>query len=109
MTRPFEAKIYCGLRIGYSEQQHTVQNAEDICQRYVDDIGWCVTVTPTRYIYKNGNEDGVIVGVIYYPRFPLCDIDLTKMTLQLADLLRRELGQHRVSVYFNNKVLMLED
>ena len=107
MTKPFEAKIYCGLREEYSDSEHTVEEAEKICQGYVNDIGWCVTVVPTRFIYKDGNEDGVIVGVIYYPRFPLSNNELIKRTIELAKMLKDGLCQIRVSVVFNNEVKMI--
>lgn len=32
--------------------------------------GLCVTVTPTNYIYTFGEESGVEIGIINYPRFP---------------------------------------
>ncbi len=48
-------------------------NAEDIqdeCRDYADEIGFCVTVTATTYVFRNGEEDGWIIGLINYPRFP---------------------------------------
>jgi hypothetical protein len=50
-----------------------VKNA---CRTFCDDeaktfgSGLCVTVTPTSYIYTGGEAEGVIVGLINYPRFP---------------------------------------
>ena len=41
-----------------------------ICRDFCDKEGLCVTVTPTTYVYTNGQEEGVIVGLINYPRFP---------------------------------------
>ena len=42
---------------------------EQICREYVMK-GGCVTVTPTNYIYTMGEESGVEIGMINYPRFP---------------------------------------
>lgn len=47
-----------------------VRDAERICRAYCAEIGLCVTVTPTNYIYTGGSQSGVIVGLINYPRFP---------------------------------------
>jgi hypothetical protein len=47
-----------------------VQSAETICRAYCNEVGLCVTVTPTNYIYTGGSQSGVIVGLINYPRFP---------------------------------------
>lgn len=44
--------------------------AERICRTYCSAVGQCVTVTPTTYVYKFGQEAGFIVGLINYPRFP---------------------------------------
>lgn len=51
---------------------------EQICQTYCDAVGLCVTITPTKYVYKNGCEDGVTIGLINYPRFPTELSTLTK-------------------------------
>lgn len=42
--------------------------ARDLCRAFCDEEGLCVTVTPTTYVYTGGEEDGVIVGLINYPR-----------------------------------------
>lgn len=47
-----------------------VFEAETICLAYCDEVGLCVTVTETHYCYTGGEEAGVIVGLINYPRFP---------------------------------------
>lgn len=41
-----------------------------LCQLHCDENPWCVTVTPTAYVYTGGMEAGVVVGLINYPRFP---------------------------------------
>ena len=104
MSRPFEAKIYCG-----SNWRNLFEQVEEICQKYVNKTKWCVSVTKTRYIYPNGAEDGVIVGIIYYPRFPLNNFILKKRTLELATCLMKELNQKRVTIMFNDSVKMLEN
>jgi hypothetical protein len=44
--------------------------AETICLDYCDVIGLCVTATETTFCFTGGEEAGVIVGLINYPRFP---------------------------------------
>lgn len=39
-------------------------------RQYCYDTGFCVTVTPTSFIYTGGEEEGLRVGVVNYPRFP---------------------------------------
>jgi len=33
-----------------------IAKAREACRRFCDDIGFCVTLTPTEYIYRNGQE-----------------------------------------------------
>lgn len=40
------------------------------CRDYCYQIGLCVTVTPTSYIYTGGEESGAIIELINYARFP---------------------------------------
>lgn len=48
-----------------------LQQCKNACREYCDKHGFCVTVTPTDYVYTGGEESGVIVGLINYPRFPV--------------------------------------
>ena len=43
---------------------------KQICREHCMKIGLCVTITPTTYIYTGGEENGAIVGLINYPKFP---------------------------------------
>lgn len=67
--------------------------AEQICRAYCDEIGLCVTVTPTHYIYKDGQEQGVVVGLINYPRFPSEPSAIWDKAERLAMLLKVGLEQ----------------
>lgn len=69
------------------------ERAKDICQRYCSDVGLCVTVTPTSYVYKYGREEGFIAELINYPRFPETQASLSGLAMTLADLLLYELDQ----------------
>jgi hypothetical protein len=55
------------------------QSCREFCMR-----GLCVTVTPTNYIYKGGQESGAIVGLVNYPRFPATPISLWSQAEQLG-------------------------
>lgn len=46
------------------------EQAREALQDYVDDVGLCVTVTPTEFVYTGGCEPGIVVGLVNYPRFP---------------------------------------
>lgn len=72
--------------------------AERICRRYCMDVGLCVTVTPTRFIYTGAAEDGVCVRLVNYPRFPVDPDNIRFMADNLADALRNGLSQWSVMI-----------
>lgn len=74
------------------------EKALDTCRSYCDEVGQCVTVTPTSYIYTKGEEAGVMVGFINYPRFPSDQVRIEAKATELAMLLKDALGQESFSV-----------
>ena len=77
--------------------------AKEICRAYCFEIGLCVTVEPVDYIYTGGEEAGVRVGLINYPRFPCDEFALRLKAGNLADLLMEGLHQHSYSVVGPNE------
>lgn len=74
-----------------------VNEAKRVCRRFCSK-GLCVTIEPTTYIYTGGEEAGVRVGLINYPKFPSSQEKLTETALELAECLRTELFQDSYSV-----------
>lgn len=72
--------------------------ARELCREYCDETGFCVTLTPTSYIYTGGEELGFIVGLINYPRFPTTPPDIANRAAALADRLRIGLGQESYTI-----------
>lgn len=72
--------------------------AQKILQKYCDEVGYCVTLRTVQYIYKDGNDHGLSVGLINYPRFPSDPITLTNKAIEIAELLRVGLKQESYSV-----------
>lgn len=113
----FEAKIYVGLRKRYTETLCKPIQVWNICQ-YAVAKGWCLTYTPTEFIYTPtyttgsnccaGSEPGYIIGAINYPRFPVEVALLKERVLDLARMLLVELDQTRISVVFTDETVMLE-
>ena len=68
------------------------------CRDFCDEVGLCVTVSPTRYVYTGGEEDGVVVGFINYPRFPDELPRIEQKAVELGMKLRDELQQESFSV-----------
>ena len=85
--RSYNVQIWVGLRIGYSNEFHTLDDVRAICDAYISEINDCITITPTEYRYVNGWENGVVIGLIQYPRFPRKVRDIKKMAMLLANKL----------------------
>ena len=103
----YTVNIYVGMREGYSDKITDIKLAEQICQEYCDEIGYCITVTPTKFIYKVGFEPGCIIGLINYPRFPEEKERIKHHAFSLAKLLKKEYKQNRVSIVCSDKTYMI--
>ena len=103
----YTATIYVGLKNRDTDVVHDLGLIEGICQKYCDEVGLCVTVTPTRFIYTNGNETGAAIGLINYPRFPDEPENIKAKALDLAELLLIACQQYKVSIIFPDETIML--
>lgn len=106
-VKTYWAKIYVGTSQRRSPPQYEDERIYNTCSNYVDRVGLCVTVTKTDFIYTYGIEAGYVVGLINYPRFPSTPQKIRKHAVALAKLLKKELGQKRVSIVFPDDTIML--
>lgn len=60
---------------------------EHQCAKYCMEIGLCVSVMPLKFIYTGGREDGAVVRLVNYPRFPSDIETIRKKAKTLAILL----------------------
>ena len=104
----FTATIYVGFRERYTEIVRPIETAYDALQKLADNGGLCVTVTPLHFVYKNGREPGMAVGLINYPRFPEDAASLRTKSLNIAQILMHTFHQAKVSVVFPDETVMLE-
>lgn len=74
--------------------------ARQICRDFCDEVGFCVTVTPTSSINTGGEEVGVIVGPFNYPRFPASQVEIADTALRLAGRLCENLEQESYSIQY---------
>lgn len=60
----------------------------NVCRNWCE-LGGCVSVTPTTFVFTGGSETGATVGLINYPRFPHTDTGIIwqKALALAADLL----------------------
>jgi len=109
----YEAKIWLGLREGYSDTYSDKENVTIEIQKFCDSISECVTITPTEFIYVNGREPGLVIGFINYARFPKSKAETKKRALLLGKILMEKFEQYRVSITLHPTVpggsIMLEN
>ena len=71
--------------------------ARQALQEYVM-CGACVSISDEEYIYTMGNESGIVVNLINYPRFPKSGLELLSQAIDLAHLLIEKLYQGSCTV-----------
>lgn len=81
-------------------------DAKRLCREFVAE-GLCVTVTPTEFIYTDGAESGVAVGILNYPRFPTIPCAIKERAIRLALHLRAGLFQRTALVRFDDETVWL--
>jgi hypothetical protein len=75
-----------------------LEQAKQICRKWTLEVGACVTVEPISYIYSGGEEAGIRVGFINYPRFPTDHDTLFNKAADLAHALMTGLCQLSYSI-----------
>ncbi|RJG46552.1 hypothetical protein [Mesorhizobium sp. DCY119] len=79
--------------------------AKQVCREYCMEVGACVTVEPVDYIYTGGEEAGIRVGFINYPRFPTDAEAIFAKASDLAGRLMHRLCQQSYSIVGPDKTV----
>jgi hypothetical protein len=109
----YQAEIYVGFNPGYEVPEidltlnQTMIKLKTICQKFCDENSLAVSVESTSFIYKNGSESGAKIRFINYPRYPVSKSIILTRSLLLAEILKNEFSQYRVSVITTDKTYML--
>lgn len=106
--KTYICNIFLGLKEGYNGIIHSIDDVENVLQVYCDLHGFAFTITPTKFIYTNGNEQGCIVGIINYPRFPNTEEKLKEISLEMGQILLERFKQQRLSIVCSDETIMLE-
>jgi len=67
--------------------------ARAVVRGYCYEHGACFTITPTEFVYTGGEETGVAIGLVNYPRFPCEPHELWSRAEALGRLLLPALNQ----------------
>jgi hypothetical protein len=104
----FEAKISIGFQEEYSDVFHSIDEVYSICQKYCDEVGLCVTITPTTFVYTKGCEAGCFIGLINYPRFPSTKNEIKGHAESLSKLFLKEFRQLKISIICSDETIMIQ-
>jgi hypothetical protein len=83
-----------------------IEVAKQIIRREVMH-GLCVTIDPTCYIYTGGEEQGYVVGLLNYPRFPATPDDVDAKAHGLARILLDETYQKTALIVTPTETTMI--
>ncbi len=72
----------------------SIEVAKQVCREYCLEVGLCVTIEPTTFIYTGGEEAGFVVGLINYPRFPASEFQIEQRATHLMERLLEVTCQH---------------
>lgn len=75
-----------------------IQNIKDACRGFCLERGLCVTVEPTTFIYTGGEEEGAVIGLVNYPRFPQSPDEVNRVAGDLACEILEKCYQHSVLI-----------
>ena len=81
--------------------------ALELCRLYCEESRFCVTVSPTTYVYTGGREAGVCIGLINYGRFPSEPCAIFARAKELTLRLIEGLGQESATIQAPDKTLWI--
>jgi len=73
-----------------------IEEAKRILRKECHREGLCVTVEPTLFIYTGGEEQGFVVGLLNYPRFPHTPDEIWGRARHVALVLLEGCSQHSI-------------
>ncbi len=80
-----------------------IEQAKQILRRECLYDGLCVTIESTLFIYTGGEENGYVVGLLNYPRFPAANELILSRAMKVAQMLLDETYQHSILIVDSEK------
>jgi hypothetical protein len=71
-----------------------INNIKQTCREFCLEVGLCVTIKKTTFIYTGGEELGVEIGLLNYPRFKESNSEILRKAKELANKCRDSAAQH---------------
>jgi len=102
-----QAKTYWA-RIYIATSRNYPHLAKEVAQQYCDEVGLCVNISKTEFIYSKGfGENGWCIELINYPRFPKENYVILNHAVELTERLIKELKQLSASIVTPNNTLFI--
>jgi|10_taG_2_1085330.scaffolds.fasta_scaffold01086_22 hypothetical protein len=86
-----------------------VSVAGAVCRKFCDDIGLCIRINKTTFIYEGGEEKGFTISLMNYPRFPKTTGEIENLAIRLGKLLREKCKQESFSIETPNTTVWFSD
>ena len=86
-------------------EEHRIK---DICAKYCQ-VGLCVSIQKTDYIYTGGQQSGFSITLINYPRFACSNDEIYTKAEELAKILIVDAYQESCTILCNDKTVFLSN
>lgn len=70
-----------------------IEIAKQVIRKYCMNVGLCVTIEPTTFVYTGGEEQGFVIGLLQFPKFPKNENTIDSIAVEMAKALIEETYQ----------------
>lgn len=110
----FGGSLFIGLEKGYTGEKITEEDVISSLSRIQKELSdsqkiyLSASVSRTKIVLNDQNEDHLKIDFINYPKFPLRKDELKKEILDIAEKLMGAHSQNRMLAVFTDETVMLE-
>lgn len=81
---------------------------KSVCREIAYTFGFCFQISEVDYIYTGGQESGVLIRVINYPRFPRDPEEITKLCIEFAKKISAVMCQKSFTIETSTDTMYFE-
>ena len=85
-----------------------VEAVSQILSEYAFNNGACFTVEPTKFIYTGGQENGVVIGMVKYPKFEKSNTEIFNEAIKVAKIVLSKTFQRTCLVVASDETYWME-
>jgi len=106
--KTYYANIYMGLKRGYDGDNIRLDEIADYINLFINKNKIGCTTTDTFFQYPGGEEEGVCIGLINYPRYPKGPEGTREVAEAMVENLLEIFEQERITVVYPDETIMYE-